>query len=127
MSVYNEPRSLIDDNVLHPTNFIQRAFECSLLCFRVNAPILRVGQQLLGIFHAGADDPVTPFCFLLLTHCAWGTPPIETCGCMRATQRTVSGRNVGRIQFPLPYTTACRVLAPYRILTTFWLLLLLPA
>jgi hypothetical protein len=60
MSVNHESGPLIQDDLLDPTNLVEHGRERFFLLARVDPPVPRVREQLLGIYLAVADDQVLP-------------------------------------------------------------------
>ena len=60
VAVDDEARAPVDEDLLHPADLVERAGESVLLRLRMDAPVRRVGEELVGSLFAGADDPVAP-------------------------------------------------------------------
>ena len=50
-------RALVDDDLGHVADLVEHAREGRALGLRMDAPVRRVGEQLVGRLLAGADDP----------------------------------------------------------------------
>ena len=55
-----KPGAPVDEDLLDPADRVERAGERVLLRLRVDPPVRRVGQELVGRLLAGAGDPVAP-------------------------------------------------------------------
>ncbi len=53
-------RALVDDDLSHEADGVQHIPQGFTLCPRMDAPVGRVGQQLVRRLLAGAHDPVGP-------------------------------------------------------------------
>ena len=60
VAVDDEAGAPVDEDLLDPAHLVERAGEGVLLRLRMDPPVRRVGEELVGRLLAGAGDPVAP-------------------------------------------------------------------
>jgi len=78
----------VDQHLLHPAHDVERACQRLLLATRVNAPVCRVREELVGPLLAGTDDAVAP----ALVARSSAAPPVRELFAIRVPLRSLDGR-----------------------------------
>jgi len=60
MTVNHLAGGLVDDNLLHPTDRVQCAFNCTILSGRMSTPVQGIGYELIRINFGVAYDAAAP-------------------------------------------------------------------
>jgi hypothetical protein len=60
VAVHDVTRGAVHHHLLHPAHLIERAAQRLALVDRMRAPVLGIGEELVGRLLAAADDAVLP-------------------------------------------------------------------